>query len=158
MKNKTIMNKYFFLFFLAISVTAYSQDMPQQVIGSAGDQHTNESASVSWTVGEVSTATFSSSSVTLSQGFQQGNLTINTLVDQDMLDFNLKAYPNPVIDILILETDEKQQRYQVINMQGEVVLNGNITAVLQEIDFTNLPQGVYLLSVDQKQTHKIIKK
>jgi hypothetical protein len=158
MKNKTIMNKYFFLFLLAISVTAYSQDMPQQVIGSAGDQHTNESASVSWTVGEVSTATLSSSSVTLSQGFQQGNLTVNTLVDQDMLDFNLKAYPNPVIDILLLETDEKQQRYQVINMQGEVVLNGNITAVLQEIDFTNLPNGVYLLSVDQKQTHKIIKK
>jgi hypothetical protein len=158
MKNKTIMNKYFFLFYLAISVTAYSQDMPQQVVGSAGDQHTNASASVSWTVGEVSIATLSSSSVTLSQGFQQGNLTVNTLVDQDMLDFNLKAYPNPVIDILLMETDEKQQMYQVINMQGEVVLNGNITAVLQEIDFTNLPNGVYLLSVDQKQTHKIIKK
>jgi hypothetical protein len=158
MKSKTIMNKYLFLFLLAISVTAYSQDLPQQVIGSAGDQHTNASASVSWTVGEVSTATLSSSSVTLSQGFQQGNLTVNTLVDQDMLNFNLKAYPNPVIDILLLETDEKQQRYQVINMQGEVVLIGNITAVLQEIDFTNLPNGVYLLSVDQKQTHKIIKK
>ena len=158
MKNLTIMNKYFFLFLLAISVTAYSQDLPQQVVGSAGDQHTNASASVLWTVGELATATLSSSSVTLSQGFQQGNLTVNTLVDQDMLDFNLKAYPNPVIDILILETDEKQQRYQVINMQGEVVLNGNITAVLQEIDFTNLPHGVYLLSVDQKQTHKIIKK
>jgi len=152
------MNKYFSLFLLAISVTAYSQDMPQQVIGSAGDQHTIESASVSWTVGEVTTATLSSSSVTLSQGFQQGNLTINTLVDQDMLDFNLKAYPNPVIDILLLETDEAQQMYQVINMQGEVVLNGNITAILQEIDFTNLPNGVYLLSVHQKQTHKIIKK
>lgn len=158
MKKKTIMNKYFLLFFLAISVTAYSQELPQQVIGSAGDQHTNASASVSWTVGELATATLSSSSVTLSQGFQQGNLTVNTLVDQDMLDFNLKAYPNPVIDILLLETDDKQQKYQVINMQGEVVLNGNITAVLQEIDFTNLPQGVYLLSVDQKQTHKIIKK
>ncbi len=158
MKNLTIMNKYFFLFLLAISVTAYSQDLPQQVVASAGDQYTNASASVSWTVGELTIATLSSSSVTLSQGFQQGNLTVNTLVDQDMLDFNLKAYPNPVIDILILETDEKQQRYQVINMQGEVVLNGNITAVLQEIDFTNLPHGVYLLSVDQKQTHKIIKK
>jgi len=158
MKNLTIMNKYFFLFLLAISVTAYSQDLPQQVVASAGDQYTNASASVSWTVGELTIATLSSSSVTLSQGFQQGNLTVNTLVDQDMLDFNLKAYPNPVIDILILETDEKQQRYQVINMQGEVVLNGNITAVLQEIDFTNLPNGVYLLSVDQKQTHKIIKK
>jgi len=158
MKNLTIMNKYFFLFLLAISVTAYSQDLPQQVVASAGDQYTNASASVSWTVGELVIATLSSSSVTLSQGFQQGNLTVNTLVDQDMLDFNLKAYPNPVIDILILETDEKQQMYQVINMQGEVVLNGNITAVLQEIDFTNLPNGVYLLSVDQKQTHKIIKK
>ena len=152
------MNNYLFLFLLLISVTAYSQDTPQQLIGSAGDQYNNASASVSWTVGETVTATLTNSSVHLTQGFQQGNLTVSSLVEQDMLDFSLKVYPNPVIDILILETDEKQHIYQVINMQGELVLNGNITAVLQEIDFTNLPPGVYLLSVDQKQTHKIIKK
>jgi len=151
------MKNYFFLSLLLISVTAYSQDMPQQLIGSAGDQHNNASASVSWTVGETVTATLTHTSVHLTQGFQQGSLTVSSLVDQDMLDFSLEAYPNPVIDILILETDEKQHSYQLINIQGELVLNGNITDVLQEIDFTNLPPGVYLLSVDQKQTHKIIK-
>ena len=156
-KNKIIMNNYFFLFLLLISMTGYSQDMPQQLIGSAGDQHINASANVSWTVGETVTATHTNSSVHLTQGFQQGNLTVTSLLEQDMLGFSLKAYPNPVIDILILETDEKQRSYQVINMQGELVLNGNISAVLQEIDFTSLPRGVYLLSVDQKQTHKIIK-
>jgi len=151
------MNNYYFLFLLLISVTGYSQDLPQQIIGSAGDQHSNASASLSWTLGETVTATLTNSGVHLTQGFQQGNLTVSSLVEQDMLDFSLKVYPNPVIDILILETDEKQHSYRVINMHGEVVLNGNITAVLQEIDFTNLPRGVYLLSVDQKQTHKIIK-
>jgi len=151
------MKSFFLLFLMAVSVHVFSQEKAQQVIAAAGDQSTNASASVSWTVGEVVTATLTNSRVNLTQGFQQGNLTVSSLVEQDMLDFNLKAYPNPVIDILILETDEKQQRYQVINMQGEIVLNGNITAVLQEIDFTNLPHGIYLLSVDQKQTHKIIK-
>lgn len=151
------MKNYFFLFLLLISVTAYSQDMPQQHIGSAGDQHSNASASVSWTVGETVTATLSHTSVHLTQGFQQGSLRVSSLVEQDELEFSLKAYPNPVIDILILETDEKQQIYQIINISGELVLNGKITDVLQEIDFTNLPPGVYLLSVDQKQTHKIIK-
>ena len=157
MKNIFIMNNYLLLFLLAISVNVFSQDIPQNVVASAGDQHSNSSASVSWTVGEVVTATLTNSSVNLTQGFQQGNLTVSSLVDQDLLDFSLKAYPNPVIDILFLETDEKQLSYQVINMQGEVVLNGNITAVLEEIDFTHLPRGIYLLSVDQKQTHKIIK-
>jgi hypothetical protein len=156
-EKQIIMNNYFFLFLLAMSVNVLSQDMPQQLIASTGDHHSNASASVSWTVGETVIATLTNSSIHLTQGFQQGNLTVSNLVEQDMLDFNLKVYPNPVIEILILETDEKQHSYRVINMQGELVLNGIITAVLQEIDFTNLPRGVYLLSVDQKQTHKIIK-
>lgn len=151
------MNNYFILFLMALSVNVFSQDIPQHVIGSAGDHHSNETADVSWTVGEVATATLSNSTAILTQGFQQGNLTVSNLAERDMADFLLRAYPNPVMDILILETDEKHHIYQVINMRGEVVLNGKITSVMQEIDFTDLPIGIYLLSVDQKQTHKIIK-
>ena len=99
------MNNYFFFILLLISVTGYSQDIQQQVIASAGDQYNNASASVSWTVGETVTATLTNSSIHLTQGFQQGNLTVSSLVEQDMLDFSLKVYPNPVMDILILETE-----------------------------------------------------
>jgi len=151
------MRSSIFLFLLAFSVHVFSQDGPQQVITAAGDQDTNASASVSWTVGETMTATLIDTSVNLTQGFQQGNLTISNLVEPGKSGLNLKAYPNPVLDILILETDEKPHNYQVISLQGELILNGHINSPRLEIDFTNLPPGVYLLSVDQKQTHKIIK-
>lgn len=157
MKSKITMNNTFFLFLLALSVNVFSQDIPQHVIGTAGDHYSNVTAAVSWTVGEAATATLTNSTVTLTQGFQQGNLTVSNLAKQVMADFLLKAYPNPVLDILILETEEQQHMYQVINMQGEVVLNGEINSAKEEIDFTDLPSGVYLLSVDQKQTNKIIK-
>lgn len=157
LKIQITMKSLFILFLLATSVHVFSQEKAQQVFAAAGDQHSSASATVSWTLGETFTASLSSSSVILNQGFQQGMLTVNSLVEPGMSDLKLRAYPNPVMDILILETDGKQHNYRVINMHGELVLNGNITDVFQEIDFTNLPQGIYLLSVDQKQSHKVIK-
>ncbi len=46
----------------------------------------------------------------------------------------------------------------MFNMNGEVVSNGIFTSKKEEVDFTNLPSGVYFLQVDKKKTHKIIKR
>lgn len=151
------MKNYIFLLLLFVTGNIYSQNTVQSVVGTAGDLDSIATVSVSWTVGELAIETLDDSIVILSQGFQQGKLTVSSLVEQDALDFNLKAYPNPVVDILILETDEGDHIFQVISIQGEIILNGLITSDKQEIDFTNLSPGVYILSVDQKQTHKIIK-
>lgn len=153
LKNANIMYKLFLIPLLAASFNVFSQD----VVASAGDQHQNSTASVSWTVGEVVTETFIASGINLTQGFQQGMLTVSSLVEEQPTGLILKVYPNPVLDILILETDENPHNFQLINIHGEVLLNGISRSASEEIDFGPFPGGTYILLVDHKQTYKIIK-
>lgn len=60
----------------------------------------------------------------------------------------LKAYPNPVATVLMLETALKGN-YEVINLLGQTVLRGQATA--QTIDVSALPQGNYILKVGSEQ-------
>jgi hypothetical protein len=60
----------------------------------------------------------------------------------------LKAYPNPVATVLMLETAVKGN-YEVINLLGQTVLRGQATA--QMIDVSALPQGNYILKVGSEQ-------
>jgi len=161
MHSKKILSiNHFFLplFILLFSVVSFGQTIDRDVVSSAGDHFIANSASVSWTIGEVATESFASNANILNQGFHQGNLFVTAIEDELDIDFSIKAYPNPVMDILIVETQDQDINYQIINMNGEVVSNGIFSTEREEIDFTKLPSGVYFLTVDQNKTHKIIKR
>ena len=142
---------------LTVSALSFGQNIDRDVVGAAGDNYETSTASLSWTLGEVATESFTNTTNTLNQGFHQGNLFISSIEDELGLDFTIKAYPNPVMDILIVETQHQDLKYQIINMNGEVVSNGIFTSEKEEVDFTNLPSGVYFLQVSGNKTHKIIK-
>jgi hypothetical protein len=142
---------------LTVSALSFGQNIDRDVVSSAGDNYETSTTSLSWTLGEVATESFTNTNNTLSQGFHQGNLFISSIEDELDLDFSIKAYPNPVMDILIVETQDQDLKYQIINMNGEVVGNGIFTSEKEEVDFTNLPCGIYFLSVSGNKTHKIIK-
>lgn len=59
----------------------------------------------------------------------------------------LKAYPNPVSNVLTIETTEISD-YQIFNLLGQQVLNGKAT---QRIDVSALPEGTYFLKVGAEQ-------
>lgn len=65
----------------------------------------------------------------------------------------LNVYPNPVSNILTMETDLKGD-YQIINLIGQVVLKGQTST--SNIDVSLLPQGTYILKVGAEQV-KFIK-
>jgi len=151
------MKPLLFPLILMVSAISFGQNIDRNVVSSAGDNYGSTTASLSWTLGEVATESFTNTSNTLNQGFHQGNLFVSSIEDVLDLDFSIKAYPNPVLDILIIETNEPEKEYQIIKMNGEVVGNGIIATGREEVDFTRLPGGVYFISIDQKKTHKIIK-
>ena len=142
---------------LAVSVISFGQNLDRDVVSAAGDHYESNNASLSWTLGEVATESFTSTTIILNQGFHQGNLFISSIEDELDLDVNLKAYPNPVMDILIVESEDPGFEYRLINIQGRVISNGFIHSSSEEIDFTNLPSGTYFLQVEKHKTHKIIK-
>jgi hypothetical protein len=147
------------IFFLVCTLPAalIAQETTQSVIGSAGDDYQSDKVQISWTIGEVATETLSSENYILSQGFHQGNLKVNTLMKDLPADFQIKAYPNPVKDILIIESLEPGFEYQLMDANGRVIRNGIINANSEEIDFSSLSPGTYFLQTGKKRTHKIIK-
>jgi hypothetical protein len=155
--NNQIMKTIISSILLTVSVISFGQNIDRDIVSAAGDHYESNNASVSWTLGEVATESYTTTTNTLNQGFHQGNLFISSIEDELDLDVILKAYPNPVMDILIVETQDRGLKYQIINMNGEVLSNGIFTSEKEEVDFTKLPNGVYFLSVSGNKTHKIIK-
>ena len=68
-------------------------------------------------------------------------------------DNKLKAYPNPVSNVLTIET-EATGDYHIINILGQIILRGPVSA--QKIDVSALTQGNYVLKVGIEQV-KFIK-
>ena len=151
------MKKFYLSAFLLFPLLGQAQDLDQSVIGTAGNYSENGKASLSWTIGETVVETVSDGTNTLTQGFQQGNLSVTTLIKQPELSSNLKVYPNPVKNILNVETDKKGMDYQLLNINGQVVSNGKLENTNQEINFSALPSGTYFLKINNEKTHKIIK-
>ncbi|MBP5344841.1 MAG: T9SS type A sorting domain-containing protein, partial [Bacteroidales bacterium] len=59
------------------------------------------------------------------------------------------VYPNPTNGILFVQTVHApslpRQTYRITNLMGQTVLSGNITAETQQIDVSNLPDGMYFI-------------
>jgi len=72
----------------------------------------------------------------------------------------LVAYPNPVNDVLFVETQNfaslPDPTYRITNLTGQTLLQGNITTENQQIDVSSLPAGMYFISVGG-QTVKFVK-
>ena len=63
----------------------------------------------------------------------------------------LTVYPNPTHGVLVVETQclasHPTQTYCISNVMGQTLMSGVITAETQRIDVTNLPQGMYFISI-----------
>ena len=72
----------------------------------------------------------------------------------------LSVYPNPASGVLFVETYGRaslsNKTYRITNLMGQTLLQGLITAETQQIDITNLPAGMYFISVGE-QTVKFVK-
>jgi len=151
------MYKLFIPILILFSIESYNQTIDLSVVSSAGDHKVTEIISISWTLGEIAVNTMTSEGMLLSQGFHQGNLFFNSVVGVHS-DLQLRTYPNPVIDKLIIESTDQNHLYEIIDIHGKTLKKGFITSNTFELDFTTFPSGIYILKVDQRLMHKIIKK
>jgi hypothetical protein len=84
-KNQTM--KHYITFFLMTLMPAFilAQSVSPQVVSPAGDYYEGTNASLSWTLGEIATETYTSGNAILTQGFQQPfGVTIHG-IDLDVL-------------------------------------------------------------------------
>ncbi len=79
----------------------------------------------------------------------------------DLSEGDIKAFPNPVRNSLYIKTEQPLQQLKVVDLVGRVVLEQAVLeAGTTTLDVTQLPAGMYLLSVNnngQSYSHRFIK-
>ncbi|MCR5038999.1 MAG: T9SS type A sorting domain-containing protein, partial [Bacteroidales bacterium] len=64
----------------------------------------------------------------------------------------LTVYPNPTNGILTVHHSAfriHHSEFQIANLMGQTVLSGSITAETMQIDVSNLPEGMYFISIGE---------
>jgi hypothetical protein len=67
---------------------------------------------------------------------------------------SLRIYPNPVSNVLTVETDNATDNFQVINVLGQTILSGKVETygrMSQRLDVSALAQGTYILKIGTEQ-------
>ena len=146
-----------------ISLFAANKTFTQTVISANGGTATAAGTQVSWTIGEPVVATVSDSKNTLTQGFQQSNLTVSEIKNSNLENVNIKLYPNPTTDLVILETNKiTDLDFKIYSTNGKLLKTEKINNTETQIFFTEYSSGIYFLTISntkkQIKTFQIIKK
>jgi hypothetical protein len=79
--------------------------------------------------------------------FNANNLCEPTSTNDLQTLSNLTLYPNPVQDKLYLETTEQNWKYQILNLQGQYLLEGKYQ---KNIEVEQLPSGIYFIQLSRE--------
>lgn len=130
-----------------------AQSVTPEVVASQGDYSFFTGGSVSWTLGELSSETYTAGSNVLTQGFQQPGLLLSQGIGQEQA-FEIKVYPNPVQrELTISFSDSRKGRFlfELFNIQGEKLSSGAITMNAAGdsyvLPFADYVPGIYLVNV-----------
>ncbi len=129
------------------------------VLASAGKDHSENSISLEWTLGEIAVQQSHMGSMLLTQGYHQGESLLQSSVLQtaDLSDL-LYVWPNPVysqLNILIPLELEGKVLLTMTDIDGKIVaIKTSRTGSIVTVDMNNLMQGMYFLRSENSVNHK----
>ena len=147
--------------------------MAQEAITTTGGDASGSGGSVSYTAGQIAYITISGTNGnTLAQGVQQPyEISVITGIKQSCINLEISAYPNPTSEFLYLKIELKEfgfLRYQLFNVNGQLLETKKIVDDQTVIKMANLTSGIYFLKVIEEtinntsqkdiKTFRIIKK
>ena len=143
-----------FLFFICASALQAQPFLSPQVVASAGDYLDNGTISLSYTLGEIAINTLEAGSLVLTQGFQQ-SMEIGTFNPETPdLNWQVKAWPNPVVKELYLQINSDIQEdliLETFDLSGRLHISRKIETPLYSetytLDFSGLEMGVYFVKI-----------
>lgn len=145
------MKGFSLIILLVISTRAFGQSHAPVLVTGAGDSFKNDYVEVEWSIGEVLTETYFNDTNSLTQGFHQPEYDVVAAVDDTLKsDFEVRVFPNPtseVIDLRVTGKTSQTLTYELIDLQGKVLLSRSISDLSGQINVSGLSQNIYLLKV-----------
>ena len=140
--------------------------MAQQTVNPSGGNASGSGGSSSYSVGQIAFKTQTGTNGTVNQGVIQP-IEIFTLSGEAFTNIMLEAvvYPNPTtsnISLKISNFISDAFSYQIFDIQGKMLGNGEISNEETILDMNIYPAAIYILKVNSNskelKTFKIIKK
>ena len=157
------MKKIIGLLILLLYSTGHAQTISKSVIGSAGKNTSNSTVKLSWTTGEPIIGIMTAGGNQLGNGYYPA-LNLQALsVEDNVLDVQLRVYPNPTSQSLyVSHPDMSSFGITIFDLNGKQLYSGTINKE-EPLDVSNYTQGMYLVTLENKETqkkntYKIIKK
>ena len=158
--------KYFILLFILFS--SFSAFAQYNFTSGSGELK-GPGGSASQSIGQIAYTTYQSDSGRVNQGvIQPYQISVISGEDISNIVLSLRAFPNPVSNILNLEVlsenflnEHQQLSYQFFDINGRLLRSSKINESLTEISVSDFPPATYFLQIIQQdkniKTFKIVK-
>jgi opacity protein-like surface antigen len=149
-----------------MAIVGLSSAYAQESVNASGGNATGSGGTISYSVGQVAYTSNSSNTGSVAQGVQHAYEIFTLGVEETALNISLTAFPNPTMENLTLQiTDFNNEKlsYQLYDMQGKQLIQGEVIANKTEINTSSLPPATYFINVVNQenktvQSFKIVKK
>ena len=129
----------------------------QESTNSSGGDATGSGGTVAYSLGQVVYTTNTGSTGSVAQGVQHAYKIFTLGIKETELSISLSAFPNPTTENLTLQINDynnEKLSYQLFDMQGNQLSNGQITAQQTQINMNNLPTATYFINVVNQENKK----
>ena len=155
-------------FMLLLLLTIFSFDLVAQathnVLSASGGDASGTGGSVAYSLGQVVYTTNIGTSGSIAQGIEQAYEIYSVGINDSKLAISLSIFPNPTSDFLILKIQDylnENLRFQLVDENGKLISNDQITALETQIEMRALARASYFLNIlknnEIMQSFKIIK-
>lgn len=151
--NLNFMRRLFLVVGLGFAfLGANAQTASPELVSSSGDNFSNATYQLDWSVGECVTATHSAGEYVITQGFHQNTYVI-TPVEDLRADIEISVYPNPTNDLVTIDfpLSEGHGNVKIIvtELSGKVLQTAEMQSDLAQINFSAYANGTYLITISQ---------
>lgn len=123
----------------------------QELISAQGAHLENSNASLSFSLGEVFTNTYTTTDQSVVSGIQQPNPSGETInLDVSQLDQQLAIYPNPFsthLQIEQLDLQYSKLNFKIHHISGNQIAAGTISQKKSTIAARDYPSGGYIITL-----------
>lgn len=130
----------------------------QESSNSSGGNATGSGGTVAYSIGQVVYTTNTGSNGSVAQGVQHAYEIFTVGIKETELNISLTAFPNPTTENLTLQISDfnnEKLSYQLFDMQGKQLSNGQILAQQTEINMNSLPTATYFINVVNQENNKV---
>ena len=138
--------------------TGFSQTLTPEVLTTSGDYFTSTNNSLSWTIGECITETYTGANNILTQGFQQSKYTITAVEEYTKSDLSVIVYPNPASTFINIKSESTgliKMKVELFDIQGKLIHSESFQNNMR-LNISEYSNSAYILRI-YDDTNSLIK-